>query len=737
MAAQSEEKTEVNANVDFDKSKTPIRGPEAFPLLEIVQGPKQGVWFTVAHQKEITLGRAVTNHILLEDNSVSRSHAVLEARGENEFVIRDIGSRNGTFVNDKKIQGEVPLKHLDVIKVGIYLFRYLTEPTEAPFVMPSEEAVTVMEEPPEPEQEAEALAEAEAHEAAVEEAAAPAETEAESPEAEIDVAPGEEGLQQDLQEALGEEAAEPLSPEEARAVRGLSSKSFFILLGILLLLVGGGVLAYYLGAFDSLKGGTPEQTTAGAKESVRGEDKPPQTAESAKGPDQAVETTPLKPHTPAAEGQVAFFLEVNSEPLPAKIFYQGKELGITPFKVNVSAPMAKPQEITAELFLKYIDEKLDVKQSFTVGKQDELVKQQVKLPLGALIAVALPKEGRLFLEGKFKGEKGPAKSLELKEIEYNKPLYLPYGNYVAEIKVPESLGGSQNKVDQVRFRREFVLAPNQAEFKLKATDEMLKIFPAKINSQPKEAALLIDGKKVGETPYEGELPTGRHTLVLKKEGFSDFEKEINIELNTPYQADFNLETSPAGAFINRARDLFKQGKTQAAIEQLAEALKHQPDSMELSQIHLLLGESFLKSKNYDQAVAYFQKEIDSTEYGAQARLGLAQAFSGQGKQDQALIQVVDVYLKTQDEKLKSQAESAFKVISPMKSVLYVTSDPKGAEVTINGNAIGQNTPVILSDLMVGSYRVGVTKEGFKPFESRVTLPVSTIQPVVVKLEANQ
>jgi hypothetical protein len=71
---------------------------------------------------------------------------------------------------------------------------------------------------------------------------------------------------------------------------------------------------------------------------------------------------------------------------------------------------------------------------------------------------------------------------------------------------------------------------------------------------------------------------------------------------------------------------------------------------------------------------------------------------------------------------------------PMKSVLYIATQPEGASLSINGNPLSQVTPVILSDLLVGSYRVAIQKQGFKPFETRVTLALSTVKPLVITLE---
>lgn len=720
--SNAEENTFIKAYEDIEKSKTPIRGPEAFPLLEIVHGPKQGAWFTVAYQKEITLGRAATNSILLEDNSVSRSHAVLEAT-EGGFNVRDIGSRNGTFVNGKKIQGEVPLNHMDTIKLGIYTLRYLTEPTEEEFEYREEKTPTVAEEPEGTPTEMAVMPEAEEPQEpkeAVEEETGQAVAMEEGEEEPAEVpAPREQTINEDLGAIIAEGQA--VTPETA-GPKGSSRvvKSLGILVAILLVLGAGAYGAYRMGLLDKLKAGKGPGGEKVAKETPA---KP-----------QVLKPEP-KPAKPGSE--VPIFLEVDSVPLKGKVFYKGKELGQTPFKISLQVPVGKAQELSAEFFLEGLDEKVSAKQSFQVSKQDEVVNVEFKPKLGALKVKALPRMGDLYLEGKFEGEQSPAKSIQIQDVALDVPMYLPYGKYLAEIRVPQRLEGTDSTLKQVKFRREFELGEGKGEFVLDAPDTSLESFPAVIQSQPDGAELYVDGKKLGETPFTGDIPMGRHKLTLKKEGFSDYEKEISIEINTPYQANFNLETTPAGVFVNDGRNLLKKGKYNAAIEKLAEALKRNPEAVERAQIHLLLGEAFLQSKTYDQALAYYQKAAESPGISKKARLGVAEAQAGLGNKADALIEVVDVYLKTEDKQLKSQAASVYKRISPMKSVLYVTSDPVGAQVTINGNPIGQTTPVILSDLMVGSYRVGVAKPGFKNFETRVTLPISAIKPVIVKLEAEQ
>src|SRR5689334_12055888 len=68
--------------------------------------------------ERVTLGKASTNVVALEhDPTVSRLHAILENHG-SAWSIRDVGSRNGTFVNGDKITAERVLRPGDEIRVG-------------------------------------------------------------------------------------------------------------------------------------------------------------------------------------------------------------------------------------------------------------------------------------------------------------------------------------------------------------------------------------------------------------------------------------------------------------------------------------------------------------------------------------------------------------------------------------------------------------------------------------------
>jgi hypothetical protein len=64
-----------------------------------------------------TLGRAPDNHIVLPDTHVSSYHARLDRR-DGEWWLTDLGSRNGTRLNDVPITRPVPLAAGDLIGVG-------------------------------------------------------------------------------------------------------------------------------------------------------------------------------------------------------------------------------------------------------------------------------------------------------------------------------------------------------------------------------------------------------------------------------------------------------------------------------------------------------------------------------------------------------------------------------------------------------------------------------------------
>ena len=88
--------------------------PEAATLI-VRSGSQAGERF-VLREVLTRLGRHPASEISLDDITVSRRHAEITRDGE-QYLVRDVGSLNGTYVNQHRID-EVALTHGDELQVG-------------------------------------------------------------------------------------------------------------------------------------------------------------------------------------------------------------------------------------------------------------------------------------------------------------------------------------------------------------------------------------------------------------------------------------------------------------------------------------------------------------------------------------------------------------------------------------------------------------------------------------------
>lgn len=88
----------------------------------ITSGPQQGI--AVPVQPTINLGRAADSTLLLDDEFSSARHAQLVQRDPETWMISDLGSTNGTFVNGKRVGDDpAPVTVGDVVRIGRTLMR--------------------------------------------------------------------------------------------------------------------------------------------------------------------------------------------------------------------------------------------------------------------------------------------------------------------------------------------------------------------------------------------------------------------------------------------------------------------------------------------------------------------------------------------------------------------------------------------------------------------------------------
>ncbi|MBI2949045.1 MAG: FHA domain-containing protein [Verrucomicrobia bacterium] len=81
-------------------------------------------------QSSCALGRSPSSQVVLLGEKVSRHHATIQARGESEFWLADLGSTNGTWLNGRRIAKPTRLFDHDHIAVGRHrlIFRQPTGP---------------------------------------------------------------------------------------------------------------------------------------------------------------------------------------------------------------------------------------------------------------------------------------------------------------------------------------------------------------------------------------------------------------------------------------------------------------------------------------------------------------------------------------------------------------------------------------------------------------------------------
>jgi DNA-binding winged helix-turn-helix (wHTH) protein len=93
--------------------------PQDVPLLKVKEGPLAGREFPI-NRDAITLGRDEECDIVVPDRQISRIHLRVQRDGL-DYVLEDLGSKNGTFVNGKQVQEGQPVRLQDGDEIHVAL----------------------------------------------------------------------------------------------------------------------------------------------------------------------------------------------------------------------------------------------------------------------------------------------------------------------------------------------------------------------------------------------------------------------------------------------------------------------------------------------------------------------------------------------------------------------------------------------------------------------------------------
>ncbi|HMP76174.1 MAG TPA: FHA domain-containing protein [Kiritimatiellia bacterium] len=89
-----------------------------------MSGDVKGKTFPIGDEG-LTLGRHADNQVSLNNATVSGHHAVIKREGD-QYILRDLGSTNGSRVNSREIK-ESPLRPKDLVQIGSVEFLFNSE----------------------------------------------------------------------------------------------------------------------------------------------------------------------------------------------------------------------------------------------------------------------------------------------------------------------------------------------------------------------------------------------------------------------------------------------------------------------------------------------------------------------------------------------------------------------------------------------------------------------------------
>jgi len=93
--------------------------------LTILNGKDNGSTFEL-YKNEISIGRDSKNLVVLHDHQASKNHAEI-LFDEGNFWIDDLNSRNGVFINGKKLHRKEKLVNGNIIKIGCTILKFQSE----------------------------------------------------------------------------------------------------------------------------------------------------------------------------------------------------------------------------------------------------------------------------------------------------------------------------------------------------------------------------------------------------------------------------------------------------------------------------------------------------------------------------------------------------------------------------------------------------------------------------------
>jgi two-component system, cell cycle response regulator len=112
--------TDINAALSTSEKEAASKPA----CLLVVGGDLNGSIFNLLDGENV-IGRNPDCQIPLDFQGISRKHFTITINANNQAILQDLGSANGTYINNNKLTGSSALKRGDIIKIGAIALKYL------------------------------------------------------------------------------------------------------------------------------------------------------------------------------------------------------------------------------------------------------------------------------------------------------------------------------------------------------------------------------------------------------------------------------------------------------------------------------------------------------------------------------------------------------------------------------------------------------------------------------------
>ncbi|MCX8094702.1 MAG: PEGA domain-containing protein [Caldisericia bacterium] len=188
-----------------------------------------------------------------------------------------------------------------------------------------------------------------------------------------------------------------------------------------------------------------------------------------------------------------------------------------------------------------------------------------------------------------------------------------------------------------------------------------------IDSYPKEAEVYLNGENIGNTPISIKINVGKYSIEVKKEGYKDYKKEVEIKKGRETIVIANLERKVGGISV-----------------------KTEPDGATV----------YVDGKNYGLTPL----EIYDLETGKHEVLITKEGYK-------SIIKVVEV---------KEEIIEISEILIKGVSKAYINSNPRGATVIIDGKEIGK-TPLEIKEISLGRHFITLKALGYEEMTKTIDI----------------